>query len=268
MGFCVNRKGTLEYLTAPLLEGTTHCFSTRWGGVSEGCYASLNLGVHRGDRADHVAENYRRLGAAVGFEPQNTVFAQQVHSDIVRRVGAANRGEGFLRPVPEERDGLITNEVGVVLTVFSADCTPILLYDPVKNAIGAVHAGWRGTASMIPARAVEKMQREFGCEPENIRAAIGPCICQHCFETDADVPEAMVETFGQEAQTAVEKCGNKYYVNLKLLNALSLQRCGVQQIDIAEECTACEPERFWSYRRVGAQRGSLAAMIVLRGDAE
>ena len=266
MGFYVNQKGTLEYLTASALEGTAHCFSTRFGGVSQGHLASLNLGVHRGDIRENVLENYRILGEAVGFDPRNTVFTKQIHSDIVERVGEGERGRGLLREVEKGCDGLITNVPNVALTVFSADCTPVLLYDPVQRAVGAVHAGWRGTAAQIPARAVERMGQEFGSRPEDIRAAIGPCISQCCFETDADVPEAMLKAFGQEAEQAVRPQGEKYYVNLKELNAMALRRAGVQQIDIAEECTACQPERFWSHRRVGNQRGSLAAIIMIRGD--
>lgn len=268
MGFYVNRAGDVEYLTSPLLAGTPHCFSTRFGGVSEGMLSSLNLGVHRGDKPKNVLENYRRLGQAVGFDPKRTVFTRQIHSDIIERVSTSDCGRGLIVPVENGCDGLVTNEPEVVLTVFSADCTPVLLFDPVARAVGAVHAGWRGTAAAITAKAVERMGREFGSKPENIRAAIGPCISQCCFETDGDVPAAMREAFGKEADAAIRSCGDKYYVNLKVLNALALSRVGVRQIDIASECTACEPNRFWSHRRVGNRRGSLAAMILLRGDAQ
>ena len=268
MGFHVNHSGDLEYLTSPLLIDTPHCFSTRFGGVSEGALASLNLGVHRGDKPANVLENYRRLSEAVGFDPKRTVFTKQIHSDIIERVGVSDCGRGLIVPVENGCDGLVTNEPEVVLTVFSADCTPGLLYDPVAKAVGAVHAGWRGTAAAIVEKAVERMAAEFGSKPENIRAAIGPCISQCCFETDRDVPEAMLNAFGDAAKEAIRETGSKYYVNLKALNVLALTRAGVRQIDIATECTACEPNRFWSHRRVGNARGSLAAMILLRGDAQ
>lgn len=268
MGFHVNHSGDLEYLTSPLIIDTPHCFSTRFGGVSEGALASLNLGVHRGDKPANVLENYRRLSEAVGFDPKRTVFTKQIHSDIIERVGVSDCGRGLIVPVENGCDGLVTNEPEVVLTVFSADCTPVLLYDPVAKAVGAVHAGWRGTAAAIAAKAVERMAAEFGSKPENIRAAIGPCISQCCFETDRDVPEAMLNAFGDAAKEAIRETGSKYYVNLKALNMLALTRAGVRQIDIATECTACEPNRFWSHRRVGNARGSLAAMILLRGDAQ
>lgn len=268
MSFYVNKKNELEYLTSSALEGAVHCFSTRFGGVSEGALASLNLGVHRGDRPANVWENYRRLGAAVGFDPKNTVFTKQVHSDIVQRVGRQDCGRGLVYPVEEARDGLVTDEPGVALTIFSADCTPVLLFDPVARAIGAAHAGWRGTAAGIAARTVEAMRREFGCRPENLRAAIGPCISQCCFETDSDVPEAMLAALGAEAQSAIRPAGEKYYVDLKQLNALWLRRAGVTEIDISCDCTACQPQRFWSHRRVGNQRGSLAAVIMLKEAGE
>ncbi len=263
MSLTVNRQGALEYLTSDLLEGTRHCFTTRFGGVSEGALGSLNLGVHRGDRPRNVLENYRILGRAIGFDPKKTVFTRQIHSDIVERVGKKDCGRGLITPVPHGCDGLITDEPDVVLTVFSADCTPILLYDPVAGAIGAVHAGWRGTAAGIAANAAQKMCDCYGCKAENIRAAIGPCIGECCFETDADVPEAMLAALGAQAQAAIRAAGDKYYVNQKLLNSLWLQRIGVMQLDVSADCTACQPERFWSHRRAGAVRGSLAALICL-----
>ena len=261
------KKDRLEYLTSDLIE-TVHCFSTRFGGVSEGYLDSLNLGIHRGDKPENVLMNYKILGNAVGFDPKNTVFTKQIHSDIVERVGKEHRGRGLCFEAEHGCDALVTNETDVALTVFSADCTPILFYDPVCKAIGAAHAGWRGTASGIAAKTVQKMCTEFGCRPENIRAAIGPCISQCCFETDADVPNAMLDALAQAAAPAIRIAGGKYYVNLKLLNAIFLRQAGVARIDIAEACTACEPMRFWSHRRVGNERGSLAAIICLKGEAQ
>ena len=252
-----------EYLTSDLIS-VPHCFSTRFGGVSSGHLSSLNLGIHRGDLRENVLENYRILGQAVGFSPEQTVFTHQTHTDIVVRVGARDRSCGLYSEVTQERDGLITDEPGVALTVFSADCTPILLYDPVKRAVGAVHAGWRGTAKGIAARCVQSMAAEFGSDPEDLRAAIGPCIGPCCFETDRDVPEAMLDTLGDLAAPAIHADGNgKYHVDLKQLNKAWLRQTGVRRIDISADCTACQPDRFWSHRRVGNQRGSLAAVIML-----
>ena len=254
-----------EYLSSSLLDGAAHCFSTRYGGVSTGHLSSLNLGIHRGDLRENVLENYRILGAAVGFSPEQTVFTHQTHTAKVVRVGRQDCGWGLYREVTEERDGLITNEPGVALTVFSADCTPILLFDPVRQAIGAVHAGWRGTAAGIVRNCVEAMQREFGTDPGDLRAAIGPCIGKCCFETHRDVPDAMLAALGDDAACAISADGSgKYHVDLKRLNAIWLEKAGVRHMDVCEDCTCCQPERFWSHRKVGDKRGSLAAVIMLR----
>ena len=255
--------GKLEYLEAEGI-AVPHCFTTRLGGVSKAHLASLNIGMHRGDEAETIAENYRILGDAVGFEPAGLVLTRQTHSDIVRRVGRADRNGLDHRDYPE-CDGLITNEPGVGLVVFTADCTPILLHDPVTGAVGAAHAGWRGTAADIAGKTVHAMVREFGCDPADIRAAIGPNIGGCCFQTDADVPQAMYEVLGEAAQPWIRQENDKYYVNLKEINALLLRRAGVEQVEISTECTACAPQRFWSHRVTRGLRGSQGAVILCQG---
>ena len=203
------QKGSLEYLTADALEGSVHCFTTRYGGVSTGQFSTLNLGTSRGDSMENVLRNYEILGAAVGFSPEDVVHTWQEHTDTILRVGKVDCGKGLFRNQPEVCDGLITDEPGVALVCFAADCTPVLLFDPVKNVAAAVHAGWRGTANGIVRKTVEKMAREFGSNPADIGAAIGPCISQCCFETDLDVPQAMLAAFGPEADAYIEKRGEK-----------------------------------------------------------
>lgn len=264
MSFHNIQLGALEYAVADSLEGSVHCFSTRLGGVSEGYLSSLNLGVHRGDVYENVLKNYDILGEAVGFRKERTVFPRQEHTDVVRVVTEDNCGEGLFRDVSQICDGQITDRPGVALVTFAADCTPILLFDPVRRAVGAVHAGWRGTAQGIAARAVEAMVQAFGCEPGNIQAAIGPCIGKCCFETDADVPEAMVQALGGQALPAIVQRGEKYHVDLKFCNALWLQRAGVGTLDISPDCTACQPDRYWSHRKTNGLRGSMAGIIMLK----
>ena len=246
---------TAEGISAP------HCFSTRLGGVSKGHLASLNLGASRGDDIRNVIENYRILGAAVGFSPEDVVMARQTHSDIVRRVGRRDRGAGLLTAPLEECDALITDEPGVALFVSTADCTPVLLHDPVTGAVGAAHAGWRGTASGIAGKTVDAMVTQFGCKREDIRAAIGPNIGFCHFETDADVPEAMIAAFGSEAEEWIRAGNGKYYVNLKAINALVLRRAGIRHMEISDCCTMCAPDRFWSHRVTRGQRGAQGAII-------
>ena len=264
MSIITNKIGALEYLTAEGISAP-HCFTTRFGGVSEGYLDSLNIGIHRGDEWENVLKNYEILGSTLGFDLGKVVLSHQTHTDIVLRVGKPEWGRGLLGPELPECDGLVTNEPGTALFVFTADCTPILLHDPVTGAVGAAHAGWRGTASAIAAKTVEAMVREFGSRPSDLRAAIGPNIDQCCFETDRDVPDAMRAAFGAEAEQWIRSAGDKYFINLKEINALILRRAGVVDIDISTQCTACENHRFWSHRITGGQRGSQGGVIVCKG---
>lgn len=243
--------------------GAVLCFSTRQGGVSEGIYESMNPDPRRGDALASVRENCRRLGIATGFAPEDMVMTDQVHGDTILKVTEEDRGTGLFREIKTKGDALITDRKGVALTVFTADCTPILLYDPHRRAIGAVHAGWRGTAIDIAGKTVARMQREYGCRPEDIRAVIGPCISACCFETRGEVPDAMRRLLGDASESAIVTTGDRYHVDLKRINKLLLERAGVQRVEIIKHCTACETDLFWSHRRMGLQRGSLAAVIML-----
>lgn len=261
MSFETERAGALEFLRCDAL-AARHGFSTRPGGVSEGPLASLNLGIHRGDRPRNVIENWRRFAGAVGYDWKRTVFTHQIHTDLVRAVTDADCGRGLAFPAPD-CDGLVTATPGVALAVFSADCVPILLEDPVTGAVGAVHAGWRGTALGIVRAAVAAMTARFGTRPADVRAAIGPCIDRCCFETREDVPAAMRAGLGADADAAIDDHGDgSFHVDLKDLNRAWLRRAGVSQVATCPFCTACQPDRFWSHRRTGATRGSLAAVIV------
>lgn len=254
--------GTLEYEISESIS-VPHCFTTRLGGVSTGIFSSLNLACHRGDDSENVAENFRILGNALGFDPKNVVLTRQTHSDIIRIVTHADCGSLDHHTYPE-CDGLITNTPGLALVVFTADCTPILLHDPVTGAVGAVHAGWRGTAADIAGKAVRAMTNAFGCAPGNIRAAIGPNIGKCCFATDADVPAAMTNLLGDQALEHISLSNDKYYVNLKAINAQLLRNAGVNHIEISASCTMCQSQRFWSHRVTQGMRGSQGAIIVCK----
>ena len=257
---------TIEYVAAESIL-VPHGFTTRLGGVSQGHLASLNLGSHRGDDPANVQENYARLTRAMGSRPEKLVLTWQIHSDIVRQVTAADAAGIDHRSYPQ-CDALITNDPGTALLVFTADCTPILLWDPVTGAVGAIHAGWRGTAQDIAGKTLAAMVEAYGCKPENVRAAIGPNIGACCFETDRDVPAAMEALLGEAALPHISCRGEKFLVDLKQINALLLQRRGVTQVEVATQCTYCDPTRFWSHRRTGDQRGSQGAIIVCKEVAE
>ena len=269
MSVAMHTRDGLSYLASSLLS-VPHGFSTRTGGVSTGYLSSLNLGLNRGDKRENVVENYLRLGRAVGFDPFAAVGANQVHGKHILQVTAAHRGELLGTRLGIDCDGLITDVPGIPLVVFSADCETVLLYDPVNRAVGAVHSGWKGTALGIVKAAVEAMTAAYGSQGQNILAALGPCIGQDCFETDANVPEAMRQALGAKAEPAIRRDGAKYHVDLKALNRTWLLEAGLrpEHIDISDACTACWPDLFWSYRRHQDDRGSLAAVIVLPEAAE
>lgn len=263
MAIRTEKVGTMEYLTADGI-GVPHCFTTRLGGVSTGSLSSLNLGCHRGDDPANVQQNYVRVADAIGFDLQNLVLTWQIHTDIVRAVTKADAA-GVDNHAYPQCDALITNDPGTALAVFTADCTPVLLWDPVTGAVGAVHAGWRGTAAKLAGKTAKAMCDRYGCQPENLRAAIGPNIAQCCFETDRDVPDAMLCAYGKQAQKYILTAGNKYHIDLKALNALSLQEMGVKHIEISEICTCCQQDLFWSHRFTKGDRGSQGAFILCKG---
>lgn len=256
------KHGALEYLRA---EGISvpHGFTTRFGGVSTGAQESLNLAVGRGDTLEHVEENLRILAKELGFAPDHLVMTRQIHSDLVRVVTAGDARGLCHRDYPQ-CDALVTRDPGTALLIFTADCTPILFHDPVTGAVGAAHAGWKGTAQNIAARVVETMVREFGCKGSNIRAAIGPNIGKCHFATDWDVPDALAQTYGEAVMAFIEKRGEKYYPDLKAINALALRNAGVRHIEISDACTYCQHDRFWSHRFTKGERGSQGAVIVCR----
>lgn len=259
--------GSLEYLVAENIPAS-HGFTGRMGGVSEGYLSSLNLGMHWGDNPENVEKNYAIVANALGFSVNKLVLSHQTHSDIVRVVTEKDcLGTLSHQPYPE-CDALVTNTPGVAIAVFTADCTPILYYDPVTGAVGAAHAGWRGTAAGIAAGVVDTMVSAFGCDPRNIRAAIGPNIGVCCFETHADVPEAMLAALGEEAKAYIFPDGDKFRVDLKGINAHFLRRAGVENIEIAKECTVCECHRFWSHRATKGKRGSQIAIIIREEETE
>jgi len=256
-----NNSNGVVYMASPNIS-TTHAFTTRFGGVSTGIYESLNFAQRADDDFENVKENYNRLCFALCIATEDIVCSTQVHGNFIRVITKDDRG-GLFKPNSNQADGAITDTPGVALLVFTADCVPILLHDPVKNVIGAVHAGWRGTAADAVGTAVRKMESEFGCSPAEIKAAIGPCISKCCYETDADVADALRITLSAEAESCLTRQGEKYYTDLKEANRLLLSNSGVNDIVISNECTSCRCDKYWSHRKTNGQRGSQVSVIVL-----
>jgi len=264
-GFTEKCSDGVPYLRADVLP-CTHGFTTRLGGVSGGIYASLNLGEGTADERADIRENYQRLCAALGI-PERLAFTRQVHGAQVRIVTERDLRRPCEDPPPPACDGLVTNRRQLPLIVFTADCIPVLLCEPEAGVIGAVHAGWRGTVADILGVAVEQM-RALGARPENIHAAIGPGIGGECFETGPEVPEALEAWLpGGRERFCVPGPGGegKFLVDLRGADRERLLRLGLrtEHIAVSEACTRCRPERFWSHRAVGRQRGNQAAVIML-----
>lgn len=274
-GMRINREGECVYLTFPAIERTgavRHLMSTRLGGVSEGDLWSMNLSYSRGDQKENVDENFRRIGAVLGYGPEDFVCSDQTHTTNIRRVTAADKGKGVVRPRDyHDVDGLITDEPGIVLSTFYADCVPLLFVDPVRGAAGLSHSGWRGTVGKMGAATVKAMEEAFGCRPEDIWVGIGPSICQDCYEVSEDVAEAFREVFCREEIPAAPedilygKGNGKFQLDLWKANAAICLSAGIrpEKLCVTDVCTCCNPSLLFSHRASGGKRGNLGMFVVL-----
>lgn len=263
-GFLQHSQNGVCFYTVPGWEGVRHCFTTRLGGVSDPPFASLNLGVRRGDSMACVQENLKRISACIHTPWDKTVLTTQTHTDCVRPVTLEDAGKGYVRPTDiADVDGFITDVPDLPIACYTADCVPLLLFDPVRRAVGAVHAGWRGTVQKIGKKAVELMAATYGCKPEHVLCAIGPSIGPCHFETDEDVPRALRGAFGIDF--AEPHSGGKYRVDLWQANAAALQEAGVPQanITVGALCTMCRNDLFFSNRAEHGKMGNNAAIICL-----
>ncbi len=265
--------GEFPYLSYPLLEQTgmvKHCFTTRLGGVSEGIFESLNLSFSRGDQRAAVEENFQRVAQALGTEYGNFVFTDQTHTVNVRRVGIEDAGKGLTRARGySDVDGLITNEPGLVLSTFYADCVPLYFIDTKKRAIGLSHSGWRGTVRRMGRVTLETMRREFGTLPEDVICAIGPSICQDCYEVSEDVAEEFNREFSSHSgEILVNKGNGKYQLDLWRANEMILLEAGIkpEHLSVTDLCTCCNDKILFSHRASQGKRGNLGAFLCLKPE--
>ena len=266
----IDGKSGCPYLYYPLLEETgivKHCFTTRLGGVSKGIFESLNLSFSRGDGPEAVKENFRRVAQAMGTEYGNFVFTDQTHTTNVRRVGKEDAGKGLTRERGyADVDGLITNEAGIVLSTFYADCVPLYFVDVKHRAIGLSHSGWRGTAGRMGMVTLNAMKAEFQTDPEDVICAIGPSICQRCYEVSEDVAMEFAEAFPESEKEILQDKGNgKYQLDLWRANEKVLLEAGVKESHIAVTniCTCCNSRLLFSHRATQGRRGNLGAFLCL-----
>lgn len=257
-------------LTYPLLERTNvvkHGFSTRLGGVSTGDCATMNISTTRGDAPEAVEENKRRLAGALGVKVEDFTFTYQTHTTNVAVVREEDRGTRFM-----ETDGMVTNVPGICLVTFYADCVPLYFVDPVKKVIGLSHSGWRGTVHKMGKVTVEKMAEVYGTNPADVVAAVGPSICQDCYEVSEDVIAKFRDSFEEchwqqlFYQKEEQREAGKYQLNLWKANELVLKKAGIpkDQIAVTNLCTHCNPNVLFSHRATGGKRGNLSAFLALK----
>ena len=265
-------EGAVPYLSFPMFRDTglvTDGFSTRLGGVSEGCFSSLNLSFDRGDDRAAVAENFRRMGEALSVHCEDMVLSQQTHTTNIRIVTDEDRGKGITRERDyTDIDGLITNVPGICLVTTYADCVPLYFLDPVKKVIALSHSGWRGTVGKIGKKTVELMHDNFGSDPADILAAVGPSVCQDCYEVSADVTDRFREVFDRSVwdELFYGKPDGKYQLDLWKANEKIFLEAGIRKehIAVTNVCTHCNSGILYSHRAMGDKRGNLCAFLTLK----
>ncbi len=271
--FSIESENYLLYFTFDGLEKTgivKHCFSSRLGGVSKEHLGTMNLSYTRGDEQENVDENYRRIARVLGCQVDDIVCSDQTHTTNVRKVTTKDKGKGVITSRDySDIDGMITNEPGVVLATFYADCVPLFIVDPVNRAIGLSHSGWRGTVNRMGAVTLQEMEREYGTRPEDVQVAIGPSICQTCYEVSRDVAEAFREAFplqGENKRLLYQKNEEKFQLNLWYANECVFREAGVpkEQIEVTDICTCCNPDILFSHRASKGMRGNLGAFLMLK----
>lgn len=263
--FDIKEKDGVPYLSYPLLAQTglvKHGFSTRLGGVSKGVWATMNISTTRGDDPAAIAENKRRIASAIGVDENKMVFTSQTHTTNVAVVTEKELGVDL-----PDTDGMITNVPGLCLVTFYADCVPLYFVDPVKKAVGLSHSGWRGTVNKMANVTVNRMQEVFGTNPADVIAAVGPSICQDCYEVSEDVISQFRENYREEDWESLyyRKENGKYQLDLWRANEINLLDAGIKRehMAITNVCTCCNPKVLFSHRVTGTDRGNLSAFLAL-----
>jgi polyphenol oxidase len=252
-GLTLNKVGSTEFYTCDKITNlgfASHFFSTKIGGVSEGFYESLNLGIYTDDLSENIDDNFNRIFKASNMETEKITYLLQKHGSEFHSVDSGN----YRETCGKDGDAIITNTSGIAIGVFTADCVPIILVDSVKKVVAVVHAGWKGTYLNIVKKVFEYMKKSMGCSESNVIAVLGPSIGPCCFEVGSDVADKF---------TFVNKDNDSYYVDLWKENAKQIEDCGVRKDNIIGSglCTMCEKDKFFSYRRDNGKTGRLGTFI-------
>ncbi len=246
-----------------------HGVTTRAGGVSPEPFRSLNLGNTTGDNEANVGKNYERLSRALGFDLQTVVSSHQVHGT---EIAVIKKAPARSMPFPAAHaldgyDGFITAVPNIPLLVRVADCVPVILYEPDSKALAVVHAGWKGTAGGIAAKAAGLMVHHYQCDMKKIRAGIGPSIGPCCYEVRQDVAACFRKTIGNKRFLMPEETENIFSLDLPEVNRLQLIESGLapEHIELSWHCTACNSNLFFSHRGEKGKTGRFALVAGLRG---
>ena len=259
-------KGLIRYFESPLLARhggfLTHAFLTRHGGVSPGRFSSLNFSSREGDTEENVFRNLEIAASSFGFPAGDFLLLRQVHGDgLLTWNGDRPPGEALVY------DGIITASSGVALCIKTADCVPVLLADPARRIIAAVHAGWRGTAARIAQKAACLMQREFSCRPENILGAVGPAIGPCCYEVDENVMRSMRVASWRDFVRSGGRPG-RWMLDLPGINGRQLREAGLLpgNIAVGSVCTSCRTDLLYSHRAESGKTGRSLNFIMLKNS--
>ncbi len=269
--FELRKKGGVEYFAATAWDafpGLSHAFCTRRGGVSSGAYGTLNMSSREGEEETTVRANWDIAAAAFGLSRRQFFRVSQVHGDKVLVIDDGARITSSCRPL--EYDAVITSRTGLAVCVLTADCVPVLMTDPVRRLVAAVHAGWRGTALNISGQVLALCKERFGSRPEDIRTAIGPAIGPCCYEVDDTVRAAMVRHPARDACFSAGPEKGKWQLDLPLANRLQLEAAGIpgENIQMARLCTSCRSGEFYSHRGAGGKTGRLLNFILVHDHGQ
>lgn len=264
----INFKDNVPYISYRALadiKWLKNGFSTRLGGVSEGVLSTMNLGFGRNDLPENVVKNHEIIANAIGFNPENIVASKQTHTTNVKIVSKKDCGKGIYRERDyDDVDGMITNEKGIVLATYFADCVPLYMVDTKNKATGLSHSGWRGTVGKIGKVTLDLMKETYGTNPKDVIACIGPSICRDCYEVSEDVATEFETAFkGREKDILINKGNGKYQLDLWECNYIIFKECGVyeENIHMPDICTCHNMEMMFSHRATQGRRGNLAAFL-------